>query len=152
MEPPTITATELLPDGSIKSSFAFTFAQEQEAQSVFSTPQHFLYEPNAALLKAGAFKWIGAIFTLAKIDRHTHLYTSDHLIENFPGRVFKIEIANATHEQVKALQQANVLTRNYPLSPEALKKKLKLKDGGDRYVIGYTCQQERYLSIASRIL
>ena len=89
----------------------------------------FLYEPNAAILKAGAYKLVAQRFGLQKLDVNTHLYCSEKLVPEFPGRVWRII-------DKKDLKQANVLTRNYPLSPEALKKKLHLLDGGTDYVIG----------------
>ena len=89
----------------------------------------YLYEPSAAILKAGAYKLIAERFGLLKLDVNTHLYGSEELVSNFPGRVWRI-----TEKQ--DLKQANVLCRNYPLTPEALKKKLHLRDGGTAFVIG----------------
>ena len=110
--------------------FTFTKEEEKECPSSFHLSSFtFLYEPNAAILKAGAYKLVAQRFGLQKLDVNTHLYSSDSLVENFPGRIWRI-----TEKQ--ALKQANVLCRNYPLTPEALKKKLHLQDGGTAYVIG----------------
>lgn len=70
--------------------FKFTYEEEQQVNSSFSQPKKYLYEPNAAIMKAGAFKTIGNHFSLDKLAQHTHLYTSDELINDFPGRTFEI--------------------------------------------------------------
>ena len=105
----------------------------------------WLYEPSAAILKAGAYKLIAQRFGLHKLDVNTHLYASDTLIEHFPGRVWKIN-----GEWTKG-DKANVLCRNYPLTPEQLKKKYRLKDGGDRYLIGCRVNGKPTLYTAERI-
>lgn len=114
-------------------AFVFTREEEQHCPSDIGHLSldigHYLYEPNAAILKAGAYKLVAQRFGLHKLDVNTHLYTSRQFIENFPGRVWRI-----TEKQ--NLKQANVLTRNYPLTPEQLKKKLHLRDGGTAFVIG----------------
>ena len=116
-----------------KKDQAFVFTKEEESSCPFIHssihPFTFLYEPSAAILKAGAYKLVAQRFGLLKLDVNTHLYASDTLIENFPGRVWRIT-------EPQDLKQANVLTRNYPLTPEALKKKLHLRDGGTAFVIG----------------
>lgn len=112
---------------------AFVFTREEEQHCGLDIRDgklaNYLYEPNAAILKAGAYKLVAQRFGLHKLDVNTHLYTSRQFIENFPGRVWRI-----TEKQ--NLKQANVLTRNYPLTPEQLKKKLHLRDGGTAFVIG----------------
>ena len=95
-------------------------------------------------MKAGAYKLVAQRFGLQKLDVNTHLYGSDTLIENFPGRIWRI-----TEKQ--DLKQANVLCRNYPLTPEALKKKLHLKDGGTAYVIGCRVAGKPTLFFAERV-
>lgn len=112
---------------------AFVFTREEEQYCGLEMGdwklENFLYEPNAAILKAGAYKLVAQRFGLHKLDVNTHLYCSDTFVENFPGRVWRI-----TEKQ--DLKQANVLCRNYPLTPEQLKKKLHLRDGGTAFVIG----------------
>ena len=118
-----------------KKDQAFVFTREEESNSPFNfhlSPFTFLYEPNSAILKAGAYKLIAARFGLHKLDVNTHLYVSDALVPDFPGRVWKI---NGERLEVRG-ERANVLVRNYPLTPDALKKKLHLRDGGSAFVIG----------------
>jgi hypothetical protein len=139
---------------SLRQQVEFLFSKEELITVAFGLPERFLYEPNAAILKAGAFKSIAAIFGLTKIHPSTHLYTSTKLIENFPGRVFEIETEVKPEKKLffKLLpeKKANVLTRNYPLTPDELKKKIGLQDGGEKYVIGFTTQVDKRVVIASR--
>lgn len=101
----------------------------------FSLPADYLYEPNAAIMKSGAFDAVSTRFGLGKLHKHSHLYTSDSLLENFPGRVFKIDRAlDYNKENMKqwlAGKQANVSVRNFPDTVEALRKKWKISDGGN---------------------
>ena len=130
-----------------KKDQAFVFTKEQEQKAVISfqpSAFSFLYEPNAAMLKSGAYKLVAQRFGLQKLDVNTHLYSSYSLVENFPGRVWKVV-------EKQDLKQANVLCRNYPLTPEALKKKLHLKDGGTAYVIGCRVAGRPTLFFAERI-
>ena len=127
---------------------AFVFTREEEQHCGLDIRDgklaNHLYEPNAAILKAGAYKLVAQRFGLHKLDVNTHLYTSRQFIENFPGRVWRI-----TEKQ--NLKQANVLTRNYPLTPEQLKKKLHLRDGGTAFVIGCRVAGKPTLLYAERV-
>jgi 16S rRNA G966 N2-methylase RsmD len=151
---PEITAIDLDSKGEIKSKFAFTQAQEAAAQPAYSEPLHYLYEPGAAILKAGAFKLIAQHFSLHKLAPHTHLYTADVRLENFPGRAFRIEQLNPTEKQLKALLpegRAHVAERNYPLTAQQLMKKLKLQEGGDKFVWGFSSDRKKYVAVCSRM-
>ena len=126
--------------GSPDRTFVFTRAAEQAATPHYSLPLHYLYEPDAAILKAGAFKLFGARFGLAKLHPNSHLYTSAALVQEVPGRVFKIEAAvKYARKPLGVLVpggKANVAVRNFPDSVEVVRKKLGLADGGDVYVFG----------------
>ena len=146
---PTITAIDL-----DKKDLAFVFTREEEQNSVISIQPSvfsFLYEPNAAILKAGAYKLVAERFGLQKLDINTHLYGSEELVENFPGRVWKIKEPTPTLPKGKEMLQANVLCRNYPLTPEQLKKKLHLRDGGTDFVIGCRVNSKPTLFCAERV-
>lgn len=136
--------------GGVKQAFSFTISEEKYCSSDFGEPKTYLYEPNASILKSGAFKLIGQKFGLKKLHVNTHFYSSESIKENFPGRIFKIEQLNF---DLKSLSegQANVLTRNYPLKPEELKKKLKLTDGGEKYVIAFSGMKKKYIVLATRL-
>ncbi len=123
-------------------TFTFNISDEQNAVIPFSNPLNYLYEPNSAVLKAGAFKSVAQQYGLFKIAPHSHLYTSEQLVPDFCGRTF--EILAITKVEAKALKpclednKANITTRNFPMGVEELRKKLKLKDGGDVYLLATT--------------
>jgi THUMP domain-like len=106
------------------------------ATPTLGLPKKYLYEPNAAIMKAGAFNEVSSHYGIDKLHNNTHLYTSDEHIA-FPGRVFTIEVAIPCQKQeIKQYiegKQMNVSTRNFPLTPQELQKKWKIKDGGDTY-------------------
>ena len=136
--------------------FKFIKSAESSAASAFSLPQKYIYEPNAAILKAGAFKLIGNHYRLKKLHQHTHLYTSDELIHDFPGKIFELtHIAKADKKEIRKRFPdliVNVITRNYPLSAPQLKKKFGLKDGGDQFLIATTLMNgKKELLICNRI-
>lgn len=137
------------------TAFEFNFTEEKSVVSKFSEPLTYLYEPNTSVLKAGAFKLIGEKFSLPKLHASTHLYTSKKLNQDFPGRIFKIiQLVKPSTKNLKETfpeGKANVITRNYPLTTEELKKKTKLKDGGELYLLGFSGQTEKYLVAAERI-
>lgn len=151
---PLIEAVDLFGNGSVKNSFSFQFTDEQMAAVTYREPDHYLYEPNVAVLKAGAFKYIAEKFGLSKISANTHLYTSSHVVENFPGKVFRIDLLNPDSRQVMRLlpgAQANVISRNYPLTPEAIKKKWKLRDGGSAYFIGFSSFKNKHIALCTMV-
>lgn len=113
--------------------FDFTFEKEENTQSDFSDPLKYVYEPNASILKAGGFKIIGAHYGLKKLAINSHFYTSNEKVTNFPGRVF--EVVKVTNQIKELAKKANIISRNHPLTPEEIKKKGKLKDGGLDYIL-----------------
>ncbi|MEB8330321.1 class I SAM-dependent methyltransferase [Flavobacteriaceae bacterium KMM 6897] len=116
--------------------FDFGWGDEKRSISQFGLPQTYLYEPNSAILKSGAFKTIGNTFGLKKLQEHSHLYTADKLVD-FPGRTFNIQMIipyNKKAIQKLGIQKANVTTRNFPESVESFRKKHKIKDGGNDYL------------------
>jgi 16S rRNA G966 N2-methylase RsmD len=135
--------------------FSFTQTEEKKSTSAFSIPLTYLYEPNASILKAGAFKLVATRFNVHKVHVSTHLYTSAALIPDFPGRIFRIEaIVKPDAKSIKPYFSegaANVITRNYPLTPENLRKKVGLKDGGQKYLIGFTTLDKRLVVVADRL-
>ncbi|MFM9837108.1 MAG: THUMP-like domain-containing protein [Cyclobacteriaceae bacterium] len=149
---PIVEAVNLDQEGKVEETFTFFASNEKKSESQFNKPLSYLYEPNASILKAGAFKLISSRFNIFKLHTNTHLYTSQELIQNFPGRTFKIERIDPTDKELKMLLlggKANVATRNYPLSAEELKKKLRLKDGGEKFVIGFSGVAKKYIALAS---
>lgn len=117
-------------------SFQFKPSDELSAISLYSLPQKYLYEPNAAILKSGVFQYLGKYYNLHKLHTNSHLYTSNILIP-FPGRIFKIlDVHEYSKKSIKKLElkKANITTRNFPDSVAKIRKKLNLKDGGNTYL------------------
>lgn len=120
----------------ITEFFDFIFEDEYKIEANYSEPLSYLYEPNAAIMKSGGFNALTTAFNVKKLHKHSHLYTSDTLIE-FPGRVFKIlKSIPYNKKQIKklAIEKANITTRNFPESVQKLRTALKIKDGGDDYL------------------
>jgi hypothetical protein len=144
-----------LSKGSV-SSFRFVFSEEKNLRLSFADPEDYIYEPNASILKAGAFKTISTRFSINKIHPNTHLYSSNKLLRNFPGRIFKI--VDLIKPEPKVLKQyfpkgyANIFTRNYPLSTQELKAKTRLKDGGSEFLIGFSGVKKKFLAVATKIV
>ena len=119
-----------------KQEFEFSFENESNEIAEYTGPIAYLYEPNAAILKAGAFNSVSTQLNIPKLHKHSHLYTSNTLID-FPGRRFKIEKSIPFNKKIFAkekISKANVTTRNFPISVGEIRKKLKIKDGGDIYL------------------
>ncbi|MGK4568020.1 THUMP-like domain-containing protein [Flavobacterium sp. 3HN19-14] len=114
----------------------FNFILDENVNAEIGLPEKFLYEPNSAIMKSGGFENIGNHFGLKKLHQHSHLYTSAEIID-FPGRVFKIEnyFFYTKNDMKKFLQnqKSNLTTRNFPETVENIRKKWKIKDGGDQY-------------------
>lgn len=119
-----------------ESTENFNFKYNQEIYPKFSLPKKYLYEPNNAIMKSGGFNQICAAYPVEKLQQHSHIYTSNFQIE-FPGRVFEIEncFTYSKSEMKKNLEntKANITTRNFPETVETIRKKWKIKDGGNRY-------------------
>ena len=121
-------------------------------------PKNFLYEPNASIMKAGCFDVLQERLNVQSVGKNSHLFISAHFIENFPGRKFQISSISSIKEFPKLLKRlqltkANVAVRNYPMSVNELRKRLKLKDGGDTYIFGTTLEGgKRLLLICSKVI
>lgn len=123
-------------------SFEFDMEAEKQMDFRIGPIQKYLYEPNVGIMKAGGFKTISKIFGVNKLNPNTHLYTSNSIIENFPGRSFEIiNILKADKKGIKKhipKQKANLTIRNFPGTVEDLRKKIELKDGGNDYLFACT--------------
>ena len=138
-----------------KKDASFTFTKAEENTSSIShtdEPKRYLYEPNSSILKAGAYRSLGARYGLMKLHPNSHLYTSDTLIDSFPGRKFQIkEVISPNKKEIKAhfkdITQANIATRNYPFSVADIRKQTKLKEGGTDYIFATTLANEKKVLI-----
>ncbi|NDV17337.1 class I SAM-dependent methyltransferase [Muricauda sp. TY007] len=129
-----IKTINLLPNRT--DTFNFKLEEEQNTTIDFGEPSAYLYEPNAAILKSGGFKSVAKTYKLKKLHPHSHLYTADTLVD-FPGRRFTIEKTlpySKKSIRSMAVPKANITTRNFPIPVAELRKKHKIKDGGNRYL------------------
>ena len=155
---------------------AFTEDEELEAQwTLADNVGKYLYEPGTACMKAGCFKLLSQKYNLDKLHRNSHLYTSDELVSDFPGRIFEVinvvpfdkktkkEISSICQQTTDNRQQtdskltaqssklkASVTVRNFPLSAEELKKNLGLQDGNDFYIFGTTMKGEKKIVVLTK--
>ena len=173
----TISATDLRE----KWNFSFTEDEEQNAEwTLADKVGRYLYEPGAAFMKAGCFKLLSQKYNLDKLHRNSHLYTSDVLVPDFPGRIFEVINVVPFDKKAKknlfemqrrkdtktqsgknsatlrlcdsATSKASIAVRNFPLSAEELKKNLGLQDGGDFYIFGTTMKGEKKVVVLAKKL
>jgi hypothetical protein len=134
--------------------FSFKFKNENTAEVLYSLPLTYLYEPNVAILKSGGFNSVSEKLHIKKLHQHSHLYTSNELMD-FPGRSFKIgDILPYNKKQFKkfGIEKANITTRNFPDSVDNIRKKLNIKDGGSIYIFATTnLENEKLLIICSKL-
>ncbi len=136
-------------------SFSFTFDEERSASVEYTDEiEGFLCEPNAAVLKAGGFKSIALRYGLKKLHPNTHLYISPRFIEDFPGRVLRIErhfgFSKKELRHLSDVQQANLTVRNFPASVAELRRKLKLREGGEVYLFAATTASGKHIIVDCR--
>ena len=134
----------------------FVFSHEDEKNAPMQIASHikqYIYEPNAAIIKAGAFRLVGERYGLQKLDTNTHLYTSSTLLPDFPGRVWKVIDAELKDpkKQLDAQAKYSIISRNHPLMPEQIRKKYKLHDGDDYYLLAARHQGKPILISAKRL-
>lgn len=137
-----INARILDQDGSVRQSLDFDLETERNAAVSYSDPLAYLYEPHPAILKAGAFKTLCEKYGVNKLAANSQLYTSAHLVENFPGRSMKV-VAICKPDMREIAQhiggdKANLTVRNFPAKTDELRKKWKLREGGDFYLFATT--------------
>ena len=139
---------------SIWEKFEFKVSEEESAQSNYSEIRNFIYEPNASILKSGGFKVVGQQLGLNKLHPNTHLYTSDQLQVDFPGRTFEvvdiIKYDKKAFAGVLKSNKANITTRNFPDSVDKVRQKLRLKDGGSDYLFATTDKNDNKLIILTK--
>lgn len=136
--------------------FSFTIEEEQATSCSFTDEiGAYLYEPNASLLKAGAYKLLAKRMELNKLHPNTHLYTNNEKRVDFPGRKFKVEAVihfnkKELRQGLAGITQANLTTRNFPASVTELRKRLKIKEGGEYYLFATTLNDKQKVVIKCR--
>ena len=116
---------------------------------------HFLYEPNASIMKAGCFGLLEQRFGAVQLDKNSHLFVSDQEIAGFPGRAFVIEKQTSMNKrELKAaladIDKANITVRNFPMSVAELRKRLKLKEGGEVFIFATTIANKGHQLLVCR--
>lgn len=149
-----IISCEQVVNNSTSQHFSFTLSEEKSAPlTIAEKVSNYLYEPGAALLKAGPYRLLASRFNVEKLHPNSHLYTSEQLVD-FPGRCFKvIEYCGFGKKELKAflkdVDKANLTVRNFPTTVADLRKKLKLKEGGDLYLFATTLANGERILIKS---
>jgi hypothetical protein len=139
---------------SVNNNQRFMFWRSHEEYCSLLIANHvnegmYLYEPNAAIMKAAPFYLLAEYYFIKKIAPNSHLYVSDNWIEDFPGRGFRIVKIGGVKD-FKHIEKANIAVRNFPLKADALRKQLKIKDGGDIYLFATTLNDGRKALIETR--
>lgn len=136
--------------------FVFTREEEQAAECAYTDRiGKYLYEPNASILKAGAFRSIASRYGLQKLHPNSHLYTSDLPVEGFPGRSFEVESTFSLNkkeikEALAGIRKANLTVRNFPASVAELRKRINMAEGGDDYLFATTLNDGKKVVIRGR--
>ncbi|MFH6968003.1 class I SAM-dependent methyltransferase [Flavobacterium sp. FlaQc-28] len=132
----------------------FDFILDDEMDFMpYELPKKYIYEPNSAIMKSGGFDEVSSIFKIGKLHKHSHLYTSNELID-FPGRAFEIEKVipyNKNDMKTELVnEQANITTRNFPETVENIRKKWKIKNGGNKYCFFTTDKNDNKIVLICR--
>ena len=140
-----VVCVNLLSDGGRE---CFEFDADAPPASTFHLSLltfHFLYSPNASVMKASCFDLLAERFGVMPLHQNSHLFVSDKEVSEFPGRGFVIERITSMNkrelkESLAGITQANIAVRNFPMSAEELRRRLKLRDGGDVYIFATTVE------------
>lgn len=139
-----------------KQIFDFKQLDELNMKIGFALPSEYLYRPNTAILKAGAFKTIVQKFQLKKLHPNTHLYTASEIRADFTGKIYRIlQVCKYSKKEVlKYLpnKKANITTANFPDSPTQMRKKLGLKDDGSTYLFGVTDRENKKVILITELI
>ena len=150
---PVFTCVNLLSE---QPSVTFTQQEERDAAvHLANEVSRYLYEPNAALMKGGCYKLLTQRYGVEKLHRHSHLYTSNEVVANFPGRIFAVEGWAPFNKKTKqnllaGIEKASIATRNFPLSVAELRKTLKIADGDGLYLFATTMANDQKVIISAR--
>lgn len=143
------------PSSGVESLFTFSYKEEQETVLTYAQNMAtYLYESNASLLKAGAYKSVAARYSVQKLHPNSHLYTSSECID-FPGRRFEVlavhPSGNKTYKQLgKWYPKANLTVRNFPMSVAELRQRARMEEGGELYLFATTLADNQRVIIACK--
>jgi len=132
---------------------SFHYSEEKNCPIEYiSKIEEYLYEPNVTLLKAGLFKSLTQMYPVQKLHPDSHLYTSQELVSDFPGRIFKVDSFSSLNKKelkhfLKDITKANLTVRNFPSGAEELKKKLRIVDGGEVFLFATTLADGKHVLV-----
>ena len=137
-------------DSVVSYSLRETLGVSQRILSTAPMAGQYLYEPNASLMKAGCFSLLTARYPLSALSLNSHLFVSDEAIDAFPGRKFRITAVSSFNKKelrhsLSGIDKANLAVRNFPMSVAELRKRLKIKEGGDIYLFATTDAENKHL-------
>ncbi len=133
-----ITAVDIDDEGNSLHKFSYLYGQEAELSIPYAMPGKFIYEPGPAFQKAGGYKTMAQTFKVSKLHPHSHLYTANRIISDFPGKFFEVIAVVPAQAKNLDISQAELSLRNFPGKAEDLRAKLKLKEGGNHRVFATT--------------
>ena len=150
---PIITAVDIKKEGT--TSFSYVF-EERHCLASIAEPMKYLYQPGAAIVKAELHNRYAQKLELGKLHPNTQLFTSERLLENFIGKTFEVkEYISLNKKEVKRVlpqMKANIITKNFPLSPIEIVKKYKLKEGGEDYLIAFSSgEKQKRIAICNKV-
>jgi hypothetical protein len=152
-----LSCVNILHDGNIEQFVAHT-----TPKSNFPPPYReglgeglYLYEPNASIMKAGCFAEVAEAYGVSHLAPNSHLFVSDHVVADFPGRTFRVEAVTTLNKRglrtaLAGITQANITVRNFPLSVAQLRSRLKLGEGGSTYVFATTLADKSHVLLICR--
>lgn len=136
-----------------EQSFSFRISEENRCEQIIADEvESYLYEPNASVLKGGAYKQIALKKGVKKLHTSSHLYTSDKVINDFPGRIFQVKAVYPFNGKLlktiaREIPKANISVRNFPLTVNELRKRTHIVEGGDIYLFATTLSGDRKVII-----
>lgn len=147
----SITASEIDGSGNPIKQFTYTTKAEKQQTCEYALPQKYIYEPGRAFFKAGGYKALAHKYNLKKLHQHTHLFTSDEVIQNFPGKYYEVIECIAVKPKNLTIKQADITIRNFPSTVDLLYKKLRISRGGEHRIFAVTvCDESKKLIICKK--
>jgi 16S rRNA G966 N2-methylase RsmD len=135
---------------------AFYQSQERESHIEYTSQiERYIYEPNASILKAGYYKGLALSYPIRKLHPDSHLYTSEKMVSDFPGRIFQVEAYSSFNKKdlknfLSNINKANIAVRNFPLSVAELRKKWKIKEGSKVYLFATTLANGKHVLVKNQ--
>ena len=153
---PRLTCINLLDDGEQRFSVPISHSLRPSIPpSLHPSISQFLFEPNASVMKAGCFAELSQHYGVQQIEKNSHLFVSAEYVDDFPGRAFQIEAVSSMNkcelkERLSGISQANITVRNFPMDVAALRRRLRLADGGSTYIFATTLADKSHVLLLCR--